>query len=126
MHGERTDCGGPAHNSSPVSASVRQTTALLVEAIMGDVYPSAATCVDFGLSYQPGDVRLDFPVSQPHYEALYYPVHAGEITAADLDAALGDGATLTDLVRGARCNPHKDIVFRTAWDDLRELDAAEE
>jgi hypothetical protein len=63
--------------------------------------------VDFGLK------------SQEHYEALYYPVREGEITAEQLDAALGKGDALTALARSARTNPHKAITFRTDWDDLR-------
>ena len=36
-----------------------------------------------------------------------------------MDAALGKGEQLTALARAARSNPHKDIAFRTDWDDLR-------
>jgi hypothetical protein len=63
--------------------------------------------VDFGLK------------SQEHYEALYYPVREGEITPEQLDVALGKGEQLTALAREARSNPHKQIKFRTDWDDLR-------
>lgn len=45
-------------------------------------------------------------------------MRAGEITAEQLDAALGNGPALTALVRGARSNPHKEIAFVTAWDAL--------
>lgn len=85
---------------------IRDTTRSLVEAIEMDVYPTAAAVVDFGVT------------DQAHYEALYYPVRAGEITAEQLDAALGNGPALTALARGARSNPHKEITFVTAWDGL--------
>jgi hypothetical protein len=91
------------HQPSPV----RDTTRNLVEAITLDVWPRDGAIVDFGLK------------SQEHYEALYYPVREGEISPEALDAALGDGEKLTALARSARSNPHKDIAFRTDWDDLR-------
>jgi hypothetical protein len=40
------------------------------------------------------------------------------ITPEQLDAALGHGRKLTELVNSARHNPHKGIEFRTDWDDL--------
>jgi hypothetical protein len=86
---------------------IRDTTRNLVEAILLDVWPRNAAVVDFGLD------------SQAHYEALYYPVRAGAITPEQLDAALGKGAELTALARGAPGNPHKEIAFRTSWDVLR-------
>ena len=85
---------------------IRQTTRNLVESIMLDVWPRSGAIIDFGLK------------SQEHYEALYYPVREGEITPEQLDAALGKGEKLTALVRSARNNPHRDIAFRTDWDDL--------
>jgi len=86
---------------------LRDTTRNLVESLMLDVWPRAGAIVDFGLK------------SQEHYEALYYPVREGEITPEQLDASLGKGEHLTALARAARSNPHKDIVFRTSWDDLQ-------
>jgi hypothetical protein len=85
----------------------RDTTRNLVESIWLDVWPRSGAIVDFGLK------------SQEHYEALYYPVREGEITAEALDAALGKGEKLTALARSARSNPHRDIEFRTDWDFLR-------
>jgi hypothetical protein len=86
---------------------IRDTTRNLVESLMFDVWPRSGAIVDFGLK------------SQEHYEALYYPVRAGEITPEQLDAALGKGDQLTALAREARSNPHKEVSFRTDWDDLR-------
>ena len=76
------------------------------DSIMLDVIPRPAAIVDFGLD------------SQEHYEALYYPVRKGEVGLEALDAALGDGPALTALVAGAKSNPHKGIVFRTAYDGM--------
>jgi hypothetical protein len=97
-----------AAGSSPDNdvAPVRDTTRNLVESLMLDVWPRNGAIVDFGLK------------SQEHYEALYYPLREGEITPEQLDAAMGKGEQLTALAREARSNPHKQIKFRTDWDDL--------
>jgi hypothetical protein len=99
--------GEEAPGADADSPPARDTTRNLVESIMLDVWPRRGAIVDFGLK------------SQEHYEALYYPVSEGEITAKQLDAALGKGDALTALARSARTNPHKEIAFRTDWDDLR-------
>lgn len=79
----------------------------LVLDFMLDLWPhsNAAVC-DFGID------------SQKHYEALYHPVRSGEITAEQLDAVLGDGPAITKLVQACSSNPHKDIIFVTAYDGL--------
>jgi hypothetical protein len=97
----------PRPDQGESSGAVRDTTRNLVEAIWLDVWPRSGAIVDFGLK------------SQEHYEALYYPVRDGEVTAEALDAALGNGERLTALARAAHSNPHRDILFRTDWDDLR-------
>lgn len=83
---------------------VRPVTRNLIESVLLDAWPRTAAVVDFGLD------------TQEHYEALYYPIREREIMPADLDGALGHGARLTELVRGARSNPHPDIEFHTSWD----------
>jgi hypothetical protein len=93
---------------------LRDATRNLVEAIRADEWPGNAAVIDFGLD------------SRRHYEALYYPVRAGEITPGQLDAAWGDGAKLTALARAARSNPHPDVVFHTSWDGLLRGRAAPE
>lgn len=86
---------------------IRPLTKVLYHALVSDVWPDgSAAIVDFGLE------------SQEHYEALYYPVRAGEIGLRALDDVLGNGAKLTALVRSAPSNPHKGIVFRTPYDEL--------
>ncbi len=99
--------GGEPPGADADSPPVRDTTRNLVESIMLDVWPRRGAIVDFGLK------------SQEHYEALYYPVREGEITAEQLDEALGKGDALTALARSAQTNPHKQIAFHTDWDDLR-------
>jgi hypothetical protein len=96
---DRPQAGGPR--------PLRDTTRDLINAVLLDVWPRAGAIVDFGLD------------SQEHFEALYYPLRHGEITPEQVDAALGDGAKLTELVSAAPHNPHKGIVFHTSWDALR-------
>jgi hypothetical protein len=84
--------------------SVRPVTRDLVTSVLRDVWPGHAAIVDFGID------------SQKHYEALYHPIHEAEILPKALDAALGDGAALTELTRQAPSNPHKDVTFSTSWD----------
>jgi hypothetical protein len=97
-------------------AQVRDTTRNLVESIMLDGRPRVGAIVDFGLD------------SQRHYEALYHAIRNGEVAPLVLDAAMGHGAKLTLLVRELPSNPHKDIQFHTAWDELlgRPLATAKE
>jgi hypothetical protein len=84
--------------------SVRPVTRNLVTSVLMDAWPNHAAVVDFGID------------SQKHYEALYYPIREAEIMPQTLDAALGDGPTLTALARDAASNPHKDVEFHTSWD----------
>jgi hypothetical protein len=85
-------------------SQIRPVTRDLIESVMLDSWPRNSAIVDFGIE------------SQRHYEALYYPIRANEISPRALDDALGHGEKLTRLVRGAASNPHKDIAFRTSWD----------
>ncbi len=89
------------------SRPIRPVTKVLYHSLVSDVWPDGSDAiVDFGLE------------SQEHYEALYYPVRAEEISLSQLDDALGNGPKLTALVRSAKSNPHKGIVFRTPYDEL--------
>jgi hypothetical protein len=87
--------GGSAATRSPATRS-------LMLAIILDTWPNEAACNQFGIR------------SQEHYEAIYYPVRHGEITADQLENAGGNGPMLTQLVNAASRNPHKDILFDTA------------
>ena len=93
-------------NEDRSPSAIRDTTRDLIQAILFDTWPHSEAIADFGLT------------SQAHYEALYYPVRNREITAEALDAALGKGNELTALVRSAPSNPHRDITFGTASDEL--------
>jgi len=96
----------PAGGAGPPDRPLRDTTRSLIKAITLDVWPSVAAVVDYGIH------------SQEHYEALYYPLRHGDFTPQQLDAALGKGPVLTEMVNAAPHNPHKGIVFRTSWDGL--------
>jgi hypothetical protein len=82
-----------------------------------DGWPSGPACVDFGL------------VSQLHYEALYYPIRRGEVTADKLqETMLQGGAALTALVKSLPSNPHKHVVFHNPYPlppEPEEFDYAE-
>ncbi len=93
---------------------VRPLTTQLIEAVMRDEWPGYACQVDFGLD---GWAGTDY---QRCYEALYYPIRKREITAEQLDAAMGNGPRLTELARSCLHNPHKEIEFKTAYDDMTE------
>lgn len=86
--------------------AIRPTTRNLVEAVMLDVWPRLPAIIDFGIR------------SQEHFEALYYPLRHGDFTPEQLDAALGNGRKLTELVNAAPHNPHKGIAFHTDWDAI--------
>lgn len=90
-----------------------RTADALVEAIMLDVFPGPGATVDFGLDS--GDV-------QQRYESYYYPVREGEITANQLHEAATQqnraGAALTELVRSAPSNPHKQVTITTVYDGM--------
>lgn len=84
--------------------AIRPITERLLRAVLLDMWPDHTAIVDFGID------------SQAHYEALYYPIRAGEITPEALDAALGHGRKLTELVQRAPSNPHHGLAFQTSWD----------
>lgn len=84
---------------------VRPLTKQIWDSIHMDEWPGLAAGIDFA---------LEDSDHQERYEALYYPIRAGEITIKELDAALGDGPKLTELVNKCKSNPHKGIVFETS------------
>ncbi len=87
------------YETGPIEAA-RPTAQRTYEALMFDLWPdSPAAISDFWLT------------DQKHYEALYYPVRAAEITVEDLDRVLGDAEAITELVNAMPSNPHKGIVF---------------
>jgi len=80
--------------------SVRPVAKSLYTALVLDMWPdSPATIADF------------FLTDQRRYEALYFPIRAGEITVEQLDQVLGDAAAITRLVNESPSNPHKGVIF---------------
>lgn len=86
---------------------MRMTTESLIEAILLDIWPTPGACCDFGLD------RSD---KVAKFGALQHGFRAEEFTSAELDAALGDGPALTELVKRFGCP----LVFKTALDDIGE------
>lgn len=78
----------------------------LVTAMLSDEWPTAATCMDFGLD------------SDDRYKAMQRAVKAG-LTAYELDRVLGDGDAITELVAFALNSKRlHTIEFTTPYDDL--------
>jgi hypothetical protein len=90
-----------------IKSMVRPLVQHLYESFKKGVWPEGPAAVtDFGID------------SREHFEALCIPVRKGEISADDLDRALGNGPLLTMLVRQAPSNPHKSIEFKTPYDNV--------
>lgn len=87
-------------------AEIRLGTRQLVSALMMDVWPSVAVCVDFGIR------------TPEHLGALQHAVRADGVTAGELDAALGNGPAIQTLI--SPTNPYRSAVFATDWDHLPE------
>lgn len=83
-----------------------RTADSLVKSIFMDVFPSIAVCVDYGIS------------SQTVYEAYYYPIKKGSLSADDLHKMAGDGKKLTEFLKNCKDNPHKEIVIKTIYDEM--------
>src|SRR4051812_34717513 len=83
---------------------IRPLTRALYEALLLDVWPSPATCMDFGIT------------SEAHLGALQWAVKEDGVTMEQLDAALGKGPALQALI--SPTNPYRNVAFRTAWDDM--------
>lgn len=74
-------------------------------AMLLDVWPSRAACVDFGIR------------SQEHYEALHHAVREDGVGPTELANALGSGGRIQDLI--SPTNPHHSSVkFETPWDNM--------
>ena len=80
---------------------MRPVSERLFTALMLDLPLSPAAICDFGI------------VSPAHHSALQRAVRSG-VTLQDLDAAFGDGQSLTNLVRGHVPGPA--VVFVTPYD----------
>ena len=83
---------------------VREMTQNLILALELDIWPSPATCVDFGIK------------TDCHLGALQFAVREDGISAERLDAALGSGPEIQKLISDR--NPYRFVTFETDWDHL--------
>ena len=83
---------------------IRPMTENLIEALIFDAWPSAATCVDFGIR------------TTEHLGALQFAYKQDEVTGEQFDAALGKGREIQKLI--SKRNPYREAVFETDWDLL--------
>lgn len=91
-----------------------RTADILVQAIMLDQWPRISALVDFGLD------NLPMAEGQKRYEAYYYPIRAGEITADQLHSAVGNGEALTKILQKCKSQRHKDVVIKTVYDGTED------
>ena len=90
--------------NSEQKSGIRPLTERLIEALILDTWPSAATCMDFGIE------------STDHLGALQYAYREDGVTPEQFDAALGKGAELQKLI--SETNPYRFAKFQTIWDRL--------
>jgi hypothetical protein len=83
---------------------VREMTRNLVSALELDIWPSPATCMDFGIK------------SEDHLGALQFAVRDDGVSTERLDAALGSGPEIQKLISDR--NPYRFVTFETPWDHL--------
>jgi hypothetical protein len=76
----------------------------LILALELDIWPSPATCVDFGIKT---DLNLG---------ALQFAVRKDGVSEEQLDAALGSGPEIQKLISDR--NPYRFVTFETDWDHL--------
>ncbi|QEH36601.1 hypothetical protein OJF2_51850 [Aquisphaera giovannonii] len=88
---------------SVVDRPIRPLTKELIECCKLDVWPGMATVVDFGID------------SSSHLGALQFAIREQLVTPQELDAAMGNGAKLTEIAQRGE-NPYRDVTFRTSWD----------
>jgi hypothetical protein len=84
---------------------MKRTADSLFKAIMMDVFPSLAVCVDYGIT------------SQQVYEAYCCLIKKGNVSADDLHKIVGDGKKLTEVLKNCEDNPHKEIIIKTIYDE---------
>lgn len=86
---------------------MRPLTEQLIRCATLDEMPDTACKVDFGIE-PPNEVEK--------FGALQYAIRRGLVTEEELDAALGDGKALTEIVNRGD-NPYA-CEIKTAWDDM--------
>jgi hypothetical protein len=91
--------------------NMNTTANSLVDAVLMDEWPSMPTVIDYGIR------------TQKHYEALYFPIRRGEVTAGQLHSAcLNGGKALTKLISSLSSNPHKHLEFDNPYPIFSEED----
>ena len=88
---------------------MKPNTQELVYAMILDVFPPMATCVDFGIDR-----------NEQVFGAIQWAWRNDEVTEYELDEKLGNGPALTEIVHRGH-NPYA-CTITTAWDDMPEDD----
>jgi hypothetical protein len=84
---------------------VRDETRQLILSVLLDFHwPVPIACEAFGIK------------TVKQYEALRKPLREAEIMPTELDAALGDGAKITALVRKFARSRYQDVAYDVTWD----------
>jgi hypothetical protein len=99
----KTTDSGPPPNLKPCDGQIRPLTQQLIHSAIFDTWPGNAAVLDFGID------------SDRHLGALHHAIRHGEVSPQELDAAMGSGAKLTEIVRRGK-NPYCDVTFKTSWD----------
>ena len=97
----------PNQTSGKEMVMIRPVAQRMFDYSFGMTVISPACIVDFGLD------------TEEHLLSLTTVVVNREVTVDQLDAALGDGPAITELVNGCKSNPFDGIIFKTAYDMIR-------
>ena len=101
---------GDAADQRPFSDLTMATR--LVRCLDEDAWPARATVTDFGIE------------SDAHLGALQHAARCGR-SAYDFDRVMGDGPAITRLVRSVPEQPFGRVEFRTPYDNMVDLIAAD-
>jgi len=97
---------------------MNSTAKELVNGIYMDLIPGFAACVDFGIEPSADPTRV--------FGALQAGLKRDQFTKFELEAALGNGKVLTELVNRGD-NPYgKGLTIKTQWDNIPDDDEDEE
>jgi len=87
-------------------------TQLLIEGLVMDTFPVNPVCVDFGIR----NMGVSPAEETKRFGALQFAFKKELVTKTELDAALGDGLALTEIVNRGK-NPYA-CTITTAWDNM--------
>ncbi len=88
-----------------MTKEIRPLTRQLYDCLVLDIWPSPATCQDFGIE------------TTEHLGALQWAARVDDVTLEQLEEALGYGEKLNALI--SPTNPYRGVSFHTAWDEIR-------